>query len=155
MIMFVKPSPNWYARTAVWRVMPARSEIGANRGIVRAAFIDPEGMKKLRTICTPTRSSRRSNDPPSTIHVKSAARMMRQNTITNTSGILFPLFQTSVSVPKSLLTDEYIAGSGVEGQARYHRTIKKLQLYNLPGGCADSCRIKKSPRIHKDFGLFQ
>ena len=48
-IIFVKPSPNWKANTAVCLVTPTISAKGAIIGIVSAAYPDPETTKKLKT----------------------------------------------------------------------------------------------------------
>ena len=52
-IMLVKPSPNWKARTVAWRESPIRSEKGAMMGIVRAALAVAEGMKRLIPVWMP------------------------------------------------------------------------------------------------------
>ena len=46
-ILVNSPSPNWNANTAVWRVIPIRSARGAIRGMVRAAWPEPDGTKKF------------------------------------------------------------------------------------------------------------
>ena len=47
-IMLLKPSPNWNARTAHWRLTPIRSDKGAIMGMVVAACAVPEGTRKLK-----------------------------------------------------------------------------------------------------------
>ncbi len=42
-----RPSPNWKACTATWRVMPTRSAMGTIRGITMAAWPEPEGTRTL------------------------------------------------------------------------------------------------------------
>ena len=49
-IIFVKPSPNWKARTVAWRDRPIMSENGAMIGIVTAAFAEADGMKRFRKV---------------------------------------------------------------------------------------------------------
>ena len=48
-IMFVNPSPNWNARTAVCCGTPVSVASGDMIGIVTKACPDPDGMKKLQT----------------------------------------------------------------------------------------------------------
>ena len=46
-IILLKPSPNWKARTAVCLVTPTISASGIIIGIVRAALALPDGTKKF------------------------------------------------------------------------------------------------------------
>ena len=48
--MFERPSPNWKARTATWRLMPKRSASGAMIGILVAAWPEPDGIRKLSSV---------------------------------------------------------------------------------------------------------
>ena len=50
--MFVKPSPNWYAKTAVCRLNSVKSDKGAMIGMVMYACPEPDGTKKLQTVWT-------------------------------------------------------------------------------------------------------
>ena len=49
-IIFVKPSPNWKARTVACLDTPIISENGAMIGIVTAAFAEAEGMNTLMNV---------------------------------------------------------------------------------------------------------
>lgn len=51
-IMLERPSPNWKARTADCLEIPIKSDRGAMIGILVTAWPEPDGMKKLRPVCT-------------------------------------------------------------------------------------------------------
>jgi hypothetical protein len=52
-IILVKPSPNWKARTVACLDTPIRSENGAMIGIVTAALAEADGIKMLMNVWIP------------------------------------------------------------------------------------------------------
>ena len=48
--MLVKPSPNWKAKTVVWRETLMRSANYVMMGMVRAAFAEPLGITRLSAV---------------------------------------------------------------------------------------------------------